>query len=179
MVKIKNYIRYLYVFVWNSFITHIPSYSIRYFALKYLYRSKLGKCTIHRGVKFFSPWKLKVGDGSNIQQGGFLDCRGGIVIGDNVDITLGVRILSQYHDIDSSSYATKSATVQIHKYSVIGSYSLILPGVEIAEGTVVGAGSVLVTSTSKYSLYAGNPAVFKRSRSECLMYNPYYKRPFH
>lgn len=179
MVRCKNFLRYLYVFFWNSFFCYLPSYSIRYFLLKYIYRAKLGQCTIHKGVKFFSPWKLEVGDGSNIQQGGFLDCRGGIVIGSNVDITLGVRILSQYHDIDSPSYATKSATVSIRDYSIIGSYALILPGVEIAEGGVIGAGSVVVTNTNSFSLYAGNPAVFKRSRATLFKYTPYYKRPFH
>ncbi|PHI34873.1 hypothetical protein CBQ28_22490 [Pseudoalteromonas sp. GCY] len=179
MHNLKNYLRYLFVFFWNSFFCHFPSYTLRYILLKYVYRANLGRCTIHRGVRFFSPWKLHVGDGTNIQYGCFLDCRGGLIIGDNVDITLGVRILSQYHDIDSPNYETKSAIVSIENYSIIGSYALILPGVQVSEGTVIGAGSVVVSNTKKFSLYAGNPAVLKRSRAPLLSYIPYYKRPFH
>lgn len=179
MMSFKNFLRYMFIFLWNSFFCHLPSYLLRYFLLKYLYRAELGKCTIHKNVKFFSPWKLKVGDGSNIQQGSFLDCRGGVVIGQNVDITLGVRILSQYHDIDSSDYATKSASVTLNNYSIVGSYALLLPGVDIGEGSVIGAGSVVVSNTKKFSLYAGNPAVFKRNRAKLFTYIPYYKRPFH
>ena len=179
MKKIKNFIRYFFMFFWNSFFSYIPSYRLRYLVLKYIYRAKLGRCSIHRCVKFFSPWKLTVGDHSNIQWGCFIDCRGGVVIGERVDITMGVRILSEYHDIDSSIYSTKSKSVLLEDYAVIGSYSLILPGVRIAQGTVIGAGSVVAKSTKEYSLYVGNPAVFKRFRSNIISYNPFYKRPFH
>ncbi|MDH1841622.1 acyltransferase [Aeromonas caviae] len=179
MKRIKNIIRYLYVYLWNSFICHLPSYTIRYYILKYCYRARLGNCTIHRNVKFFSPWKLKVGDNTNIQFGSFIDCRGGISIGNNVDITLGVRILSQYHDIQCPNYSTLSKMVIIDDYCVIGSYAVILPGSILNTGTVIGAGSLMNKESEEYSLYCGNPAIFKKKRYSRLTYNPLYKRPFH
>ena len=179
MIIIKNYVRYFFIAIWNSFFCKFPSYNVRYLILKYLYRADLGKCTIHRNVTFFSPWKLSVGDHSNIQSGSFIDCRGGVEIGNNVDITLGVKILSQYHDIDSCDYKTLSKKIIISNFCVIGSYALILPGAILNEGVVLGAGSVITKSTNEYSLYCGNPAEFKRSRSRTLTYNPFYKRPFH
>lgn len=179
MISIKNFIRYFFMFIWNSIICHIPSYNFRYFILKYIFRAKLGKCTIHRNVKLFSPWKLQVGDGSNIQMDSFIDCRGGVIIGNNVDITLGIKIISEYHDIQSSTYVTISSPVKIEDYCVIGSFAIILPGVTLREGTVIGSGSVVTKSTDEYSLYCGSPAIFKKSRSRKLIYHPYYKRPFH
>ncbi len=179
MIFIKNQLRYLFVAMWNHFFCHIPSYIIRYILLKYLYRAKLGRCSIHSNVKFFSPWKLTVGDYSNIQMNSFIDCRGGVKIGNNVDITLGVKILSQYHEIDSVEYKTISRCVIVDDYAVIGSFSNILPGVVISKGCVIGAGSTVVKSTTPFSLFAGNPAVFKRERNCKLVYKPLYKRPFH
>ena len=179
MNKVYNFIRYSFVFLWNSFFCRLPSYTLRYLILKYLYRAKLGKCTIHRNVKFFSPWKLTVGDNSNIQMGSFIDCRGGVEIGNNVDVTLFVKILSEYHDIDSPNYATVSKKVYISDWAIIGSYSLILPGAKVSEGVVLGAGSVLTKETEAYALYCGSPAQFKKNRERLLNYNPYYKRPFH
>jgi maltose O-acetyltransferase len=40
----------------------------------------------------------------------------------------------------------------------IGAHCLILPGVNVAEHCMIGAGSVVTKSTEPYSLYAGNPA---------------------
>lgn len=179
MINFRNILRYFYMSLWNHLLCFFPSYNIRYLLLKYMFRANIGKCTIHSGVKFFSPWKLIIGDNVNVQWGSFIDCRGGVVIGDNVDITMGVKILSEYHNIDSKDYKTVSQGVKISNYAVIGSFSLILPGVHIGEGTVIGAGSVVSKTTESYSLYCGSPAVFKRKRSTVLSYNPYYKRPFH
>ncbi|ALM72123.1 acyltransferase [Vibrio vulnificus] len=120
-----------------------------------------------------------MGDNSNIQMGSFIDCRGGVVIGNNVDITLGVKILSQYHDIQCQNYSTLSKPVVIDDYCVIGSFAVILPGSIINRGTVIGAGSLMNTSSEEYSLYCGNPAIFKKKRNVDLNYNPLYKRPFH
>ena len=179
MVNYKNYARYSFMFMWNSLFCKLPSYKVRYYILKYIYRANLGKCTIHRNVTFFSPWKLKVGDNSNIQMGTFIDCRGGVEIGNNVDITLGVKILSQYHDINSSDYKTVSKQIIISDYCILGSYCLVLPGASLYQGAVLGAGSVLTKYAKEYSLYCGNPAELKKPRSSNLSYDPYYKRPFH
>ena len=47
----------------------------------------------------------------------------------------------------------------------IGARVIILPGIEIAEGVIIGAGSVVTKSIiQKNSIYAGNPAVFKKMR---------------
>lgn len=46
----------------------------------------------------------------------------------------------------------------------IGEGVTCLPGVEVATGSVVGAGSVLTKSTQPYGIYAGNPAKFIRPR---------------
>jgi acetyltransferase-like isoleucine patch superfamily enzyme len=48
----------------------------------------------------------------------------------------------------------------------IGGRSLILPGVEIGDGCVVGAGSVVTKSVPPRSLVAGNPARILRTDIE-------------
>ncbi|EHR0800116.1 acyltransferase [Vibrio parahaemolyticus] len=176
----KNFVRYFFMGFWNHFFCYLPSYHLRYIILKYIYRAKLGKVNIHLGVKFFSPWKLTMDDGSNIQWGSFLDCRGNIHIGKNVDITLGVRILSQDHDVRTSDYKTRSREVVICDNVVVGSYALILPGSVLNENCVLGAGSVFSGIIPIGDVFIGNPATFhsKRNVNEVL-YTCDYKRPFH
>jgi len=120
-----------------------------------------------------------VGDNVNIQMGCFLDGRGGLSIGNNVDVTPGVRILTEQHDIDSPDYATVKKPVAIHDNVVIGSWALILPGVTVGEGAVIAAGAVVAKSVEPYTLVAGNPAVKKRDRAREIRYRLDYRRPFH
>jgi len=82
-----------------------------------------------------------------------------IAVGSNVLLGPRVGIFTSNHRLNNDNYFTlESYPVSIEKNSWIGAYSIILPGVNIAEGTCVGAGSVVTKSTEPYSLYAGNPA---------------------
>ncbi|EPM5600270.1 hypothetical protein KW505_20155 [Vibrio fluvialis] len=178
--NVKKFLSYFFCFFWNSFFCYVPSFHIRYLVLKYIYRADIGDCSIHSGVKFFAPWKLKIGNGTNVQYGSFIDCRGGLIIEDNVDITLGVRILTQDHDVSSEEYVTRNRPVHICSNAVIGSFSLILPGVVVEEAAVVGAGSVVTKSVAKQVICGGNPARPLRNRDiNNIRYKCSYKRPFH
>jgi acetyltransferase-like isoleucine patch superfamily enzyme len=59
--------------------------------------------------------------------------------------------------------------VKIGKHCIIGTGSLIFPGVNLAEGTAVGASSVVKKSTTEWSIYVGNPAKRVKSRSKKLL----------
>lgn len=73
--------------------------------------------------------------------------------------------MSSNHDYDSLDPDTVPFTnnnivkeVNINHGAWIGSNSIILPGVDIGEFSVVGAGSVVTKKTEPYGVYAGNPA---------------------
>ena len=44
------------------------------------------------------------------------------------------------------------------KYSTVGVNSVVMPGVTLAEGSVVGANSVLTKDTEPWTIYVGSPA---------------------
>ena len=46
----------------------------------------------------------------------------------------------------------------MRKHSVLGARCVVLPGVELAEGSAVGAGSVVTASTEPWCIYVGSPA---------------------
>ena len=165
--------------LWNHGLCHLPSFIVRHFLLKTLFRARLGKCTIHRGVKIFAPWKLVVGDGSNIQYRSFLDCRGGLEIGQDVDIALMVTIITQDHDVRDQNYLTRSRPVTISDGAVVGSKALLLPGCSMAKNSVLGAGAVLASSIPENMIYVGNPAKEIGERTAGMNYKCYYRRPFH
>lgn len=174
-----NFLGYGYLAIWNRLLNGVPSYWLRYVVLKRLYGLKIGRSNIHANVRVFSPWNVSIGDNVNVQADVFLDGRGGIQIGSNVEIAFGVKVLTEQHDIQSPTYDLVAKPVRIGDHAVIGANALILPGVTIGVGAVVGAGSVVTKSIPDFELHAGNPASFKCARNRDIHYRLNYRRPFH
>ncbi len=59
--------------------------------------------------------------------------------------------------------------VIFHTHSLIGAGVIILPGVEIGEGTAVGAMSLVSKSLEEWSIYSGVPAKFIKKRSKKML----------
>ncbi|MCT7636398.1 acyltransferase [Aliarcobacter butzleri] len=59
--------------------------------------------------------------------------------------------------------------VIIGKHSIVGAGSIIMPGVVLAEGTSVGALSLVRKKTEEWSIYLGNPAKKITSRKKDLL----------
>lgn len=94
----------------------------------------------------------------------FLDCNR-IEIGDFSGIGPGVHIYTVFHPVQprerlcptSRLWRSQTAPVVIGRNVWIGGGSIILPGVEIGDGTTVGAGSVVTRSLPAGVVAAGNP----------------------
>lgn len=107
--------------------------------------------------------------GDNVNFNGMVISGGGKVkIGNNFHSGSDCLIISQNHDFDNGrtipydyeSYIIKNITIGDNVW--IGSRVIILAGVEIGEGAIVQAGSVVVKSIPKYGICGGSPAkVFK------------------
>ncbi|TKG10169.1 acyltransferase [Vibrio sp. F13] len=125
---------------------------------------KIGmKSKIWDNIQIDTPSKLTIGENSSINRGGIINCGGGVEIGDNVLIGPNVTIYSQNHNYKNreeiiTHQGYDKSPVIIESDSWIAASCIILPGVKIAEGTVVAAGSVVTKSTEAYSVYAGLPA---------------------
>lgn len=59
----------------------------------------------------------------------------------------------------------KSATVHLHKYTVLGCNVVVLPGVTIGEGTAVGALSLVSKDLEPYKIYGGSPIRIVKDRA--------------
>lgn len=170
---------YLYLGILNHIFNKIPVFAFRYVVYKYFYGMKIGGSSIHMGVVIFSPWKITIGNNSIIHFDCLLDGRGGISIADNVDVSFGVKIFTEQHDLNSDDYGTIAKAVSIGNHAVIGAYSILLPGVSVGEGSVVAAGSVVTKSVEPYTVVGGNPAREIKRRVCEPKYKLTFRRPFH
>lgn len=94
-----------------------------------------------------------------IAMGTYIDARNGIILEENVNLGPKISLISMNHDSNNYSIFIKEEPIIIRKNSWIGTGSIILPGVELGEHTIVGAGSVVTKSFKEGNqLIAGNPA---------------------
>jgi acetyltransferase-like isoleucine patch superfamily enzyme len=105
---------------------------------------------------------------------------GGIQIGNSTQIGPGVGIISLNHNpVNVYDYIDqKFPSIVIGSNCWCGMNSIILPGVQLGDFTIVGAGSVVTKSFSDgYCIIAGNPAkiIKKLNREECVKDDFKYK----
>ena len=115
---------------------------------------KVGKDVIFiEAPKFGSePYLIEIGDRTKITANcTFINHDGAMYV---------IRSMEKYRD------ARNFARIKIGKNCFIGNNCTILPGVEIGDNCILGAGSVLSSSMPSNSVYAGTPAKFIRTIEE-------------
>jgi acetyltransferase-like isoleucine patch superfamily enzyme len=124
----------------------------------------------------------KVRIGRNVHIAIFCNIAGGVKgvdIGDFSGVAYGCHVFSQCDDFSGGTMTnptvpakfkqeTKKAVI-IGRHVLIGTSSLVLPGVTLAEGTAVSARSMVTASTEPWSLYFGCPAKWVGSRKKDLL----------
>jgi len=111
--------------------------------------------------------RVRIGEGSLIGCGAELYAWERIEIGRRVLISQGAKLLTGTHDYNSPSFNGLARPIRIGDYAWVGAYALVLPGVDIGEGAIVGAGAVVSREVPPYAIVAGNPAqiIGERERS--------------
>jgi len=103
----------------------------------------------------------------------------GIIFEDFVALAYGTQVFTQSDDYSGETMTNSTVPTQyknelkkeiiIGKHSIIGAGSIIMPGVVLAEGTSVGAMSLVRKSTDSWSIYVGNPATRLKDRKKDLL----------
>jgi len=112
---------------------------------------------------------LTMGDNSNIGPYNYIGCSGKITIGNNVMLAPRVSIYAENHVFDHPEILIRDQGVEKKEVIIeddcwIAANSIILAGVTIGQGSVVAAGSVVTENVPAYSVVAGVPAKFIKSR---------------
>lgn len=104
---------------------------------------------------------------------------GGVDILNFCTISQGVRIYSASDDYSGESYTNPTipshlkklniAKIILNEYVIIGSGSVVLPGVELGQGAAVGALSLVNSDLLPWSVYAGSPIKKLSDRSKNLL----------
>ena len=101
-------------------------------------------------------------------------------IGNFAGISTGGRILCGSEDFVNSLCGfmpnefkiTTHGTTTLEDFAWVGAGAIVLPNITMAEGSVLGAGSVLTKNTEPWTVYLGNPArPYKIRNRELILEN--------
>ena len=105
----------------------------------------------------------KITRGKNVypgdSPGNFIDGTNGVFIGDYTNLGPNVGIISTNHNLIDNSKTEASPPIRIGRFCWIGMNAVILPGVELGDFTIVGAGAIVSKSFPEgYCVLGGVPA---------------------
>lgn len=136
----------------------------------------------HSRIDDFCVVSGKVSIGRNVHIAVFCNVAGGsegVTFDDFSGLAYGCHVFSQSDDYTGRTLTnptvpaiykceTKKA-VHIGRHCIVGTNSLIFPGVTLAEGCSVGAMSMVTKSTEPWSVYSGIPARKLKERKRDLL----------
>lgn len=131
---------------------------------------KRGAMLVGSGVIRKKGVGIRIGSNSAIGANNFIGGQGGVQIGENVIIGPDVKIFSENHIFKKKNVPIRlqgenRTGVKIFDNCWIGAGSIILDGVELAEGTVVAAGAIVTKSVKEKNMVIGGvPARIFKSR---------------
>jgi len=160
----------------SSIIFILPRHKVPFNIFKKLFLillgAKIGKwVTFYPGIKISTGRNLVIGDFVDLATGVLITSDGGVEIGDRTLVGYRTQILSRNHIIPLqkgkifySGHISKKVVIKNDVW--IGANCTIVPGVNIGEGAVIAAGSVVTKDVEPFTIVAGVPAKKIKDRTD-------------
>jgi acetyltransferase-like isoleucine patch superfamily enzyme len=138
-------------------------------------KARLNRCgngvVLERNVEIVFPHKMVIEDYVYIGPGAIIQALGGVTIKSGAIIGPRLKIHSANHQFKNATSIPYDETfdkrpVVINENVWIGGDVIIVPGVNIGEGSIIGAGSVVSGIIPPFSIAVGNPAKVIKKRDE-------------
>ncbi len=142
----------------------IPFSGLRVSLLRW-FGARIGSGVVIKvGVNVKYPWHLEIGNDTWIGEDCWIDSLTAVRIGSDCCVSQGAYLLTGNHDWTDPAFGLLLAPVTMADGSWAGARSILTPGAVLGEGAVAGAGAVVSGTVPAYAVFAGNPAVFVRTR---------------
>lgn len=136
-------------------------------ALLRVFGAKIGHSNfIYPSAKIWAPWLLETEDVVTLGPRCEVYNPGGIFLGHHTIISQDAYLCSATHDYNSPDFTYVKKRIHAEPYTWICARAIVLPGVKCGEGSVLGAGSVRSKDMDAWMVYAGNPAISIKPRTQ-------------
>ncbi len=125
---------------------------------------------VGKNVKFFEgsifkyPSEIELGHNVTINQNCFFVGKGGLILGDDIMMGAGCKIVTSSHVADSTAMPMREQGITFDKIVIgndvwFGFDVIVLQGCNVGNGVILAAGCVLTSKqTGNYSIWGGVPA---------------------
>ena len=127
--------------------------------------AKVGRAVhIDPSARIEIPWNLDIGDGAAIGAHAWIYSLGPVRIGPRATISHRAHLCAGTHDYTDPALPLLRTGLSIGAEAWVCSDAFVGPGVTVGDGAVVGAAAVAMRDVPAWSVVAGNPARFVKTR---------------
>lgn len=122
---------------------------------------------VYASVKIWAPWRLQMGHRACLGPDVICYNQDWVVLEDDAVVSQYSYLCTAGHDVDMLNTADKSlvtAPIVLRSKSWVGSRAFVGMGVEVGEGTIVGATASVYKSVEPWVVVGGNPAKIIKKR---------------
>jgi len=139
--------------------------SLRVFFLR-LFGARLGRNVIVRsGVNISFPWRFMTGNYVWLGEDVSILSLAPVTLGSHVCISQGAFLCTGSHASNAEAFDLHTLPITVEDQVWIAARAFIGPGTRIGQGSIVGAGAVLMKAIPPNSMAKGNPAVITTRKS--------------
>jgi len=134
-----------------------------------MWGAKIAKgARVYPSARIWYPANLEMGEGAVL--GWQTECYSmdKIVIGPFAVVSQFTHLVAGTHNFDDATFQLYTRPIRVGAHAWLASSSFVGPGVTIGEGAVLGACGVATKDLEPWTVYAGNPAVERRKRTNFL-----------
>lgn len=134
-----------------------PLHGWRIFLLR-LFGAKIGLgCRVYPRVRIWGPWNLEMGDYAAIGNDVDCYCIARIRLGARAVVSQKSYLCTGTHDYTHPGFQLVARPIDIGADAWVAADSFVGPGVNIGEGAVIGARSLVLKSMPAWTVCAGHP----------------------
>ena len=146
------------------FLNPVPWPSALRVTLLRAFGAKVGQGVVIRSqVNITFPWRLEIGDDVWIGEEVLILSLAQVTLGSDVCLSQRAFLCTGSHQFQEPNFDLVTKPISVGAQSWVAAQAFIAPGVEIGEGSMVSAGSVVLENVPPKSLVRGNPATVVKS----------------
>jgi len=162
-----NMVRVLWFFgSWLVRFSPRPSFAWRRWVLRCFGATIGAHVHIYPSTRIYFPWNLTIGDWSSVGEWALVYNLGPITIGERATISHRAHLCAGTHDYTLPDMPLLKPPIRIEDQAWVCADAFVGPGVTVGEGAIVGARAVVVKDVEPWTIVAGNPARFVKSRKQ-------------